>query len=355
EEAPGMVFWHPRGLALYRMLEGVIQRHVRRDGFLEVRTPQVLRRSVWETSGHLRHAGQHMFLTGEGKDASAIKPVSCPGHMELFKHRSVSYRELPVRYAELGVVHRDEPSGTLHGLFRLRQFTQDDGHIFCEGEHVAAEIERFARSLEELYAALGFAKLEVWFASRPDDREGSDAVWDRAEALLLQSAKRAGLSPKPAPKSGAFYGPKLEITLADRLGRSWQCGTIQIDLVLPERFDVESVTRSGGRARPVLLHRATLGSLERFLGVLLEHHANELPPWLAPEQAAVLPVTASDREYGARAAGELSDAGVRVRLDDRDESLSKKVLASHEAASAFVLVVGPREAASETVSLRDGA
>lgn len=356
EEAPGMVFWHPRGLPLYRMLEGIIGRHVRRDGFLEVRTPQLLRLPIWEASGHLAHSGQHMFVLREGPESFAVKPVSCPGHIEIFRRRAASYRDLPLRYAELGVVHRDEPSGTLHGLFRLRQFTQDDGHIFCMPEHVEAEVARFSRSLLELYRALGFADIEVFFASRPDDRVGSDESWDRAEQMLLRAAESAGLSLKPAPKSGAFYGPKLEFSLADRLGRAWQCGTMQLDLVLPERFDVSYVASSGARERPILLHRATFGSLERFLGILLEHHAGHMPAWLAPEQVIVLAVSGSENAYAERVVQALVDAGIRASLGgDAEETLARRVLAAHEAGAAYVAVVGAREARDGSINLRRGA
>lgn len=356
EEAPGMVFWHPKGLTLFRCLEGIIARHVQRDGFQEVRTPQLLRLPVWEASGHLRHA-DHMFVFhGENAAESfAIKPVSCPGHIEIFRRRAASYRDLPLRYAELGVVHRDEPSGTLHGLFRLRQFTQDDGHIFCQAHHVEAEVARFARSLLELYSALGFRELQVAFASRPDNRAGSDAEWDQAEAMLQRSAELAGLEPQPAPKSGAFYGPKLEFSLEDRLGRSWQCGTIQLDLLLPERFDISYVGSTGARERPLLLHRATFGSLERYLGILLEQHADRLPLWLAPEQLAVLPVAASEREYAERVVRAFSAVGVRASLDAGEETLARRIFAAHEALVPVVAVVGAREAAAESVNLRSGS
>jgi threonyl-tRNA synthetase len=353
EEAPGMVFWHPKGLLLFRILEGIIARHVRRDGFSEVRTPQLLRLPVWETSGHLRHAGHMFVFRGESEAESfAIKPVSCPGHIEIFKRRAPSYRELPVRYAELGVVHRDEPSGTLHGLFRLRQFTQDDGHIFCADEHIEAEIARFASSLLKLYSALGFGALKVAFASRPDDRAGSDQSWDRAERLLQSAAEKADLVLDPAPKSGAFYGPKLEFSLADRLGRAWQCGTIQLDLLLPERFGAEYVGRSGARERPLLLHRATFGSLERFLGILLEQHEGKLPLWLAPDQVIVLPVAPSDQEYAERVAGAFAAAGVRAAIERADETLARRIVAAHEASAPYVAVVGAREASAESVNLR---
>lgn len=356
EQAPGMVFWHPRGLALFDVLEGIVSRHVQRDGFSKVRTPQLLRLPIWQTSGHLEHAGQHMFVfDGAGPESFAVKPVNCPGHLELFRRAAASYRDLPLKYAELGIVHRNEPSGTLHGLFRLRQFTQDDGHVFCAEEHVEAEIARFSRSLLALYSALGFSEFQVSFASRPDQRAGSDASWDRAETMLLAAAKSAGLSPELSAKSGAFYGPKLEFALSDRLGRSWQCGTIQLDLVLPERFDVEYVASSGRRERPLMLHRATFGSLERFLGILLEHHAEHLPAWLAPDQLVILPVSASETEYAARVERAFRDACLRTRVLTAEESLSRRVLHAHEAGAAYVAVVGEREARAQSVNLRRGS
>jgi threonyl-tRNA synthetase len=285
-------------------------------------------------------------------DALAVKPVSCPGHLEILRRRAPSYRDLPLRYSELGLVHRNEPSGTLHGLFRLRQFTQDDGHVFCEVEQVEAEVARFCRSLVGLYAALGFAEVEVSFATRPDDRAGSDAVWDEAERLLAQAAARAELKPQLAPKAGAFYGPKLEFSLPDRLGRRWQCGTIQLDLVLPERFDVSYVDAAGARRRPLMLHRATLGSLERFLGVVLEQHAGKLPGWLAPDQVVVIPIEAELAAYADEVVSELRGARLRASADHRNESLARRVALAHEQGVPYVAVVGQRERGARSLSLR---
>lgn len=348
-----MVFFHPRGFRTLRALEGVIRRHAERDGFAEVRTPQLLRQPIWEASGHWQHFRQNMFVMAD--EEVAVKPVSCPGHLEILRRRAPSYRELPLRYSELGLVHRNEPSGTLHGLFRLRQFTQDDGHVFCSAEQIESEVARFCQSLSALYRALGFEQVEVSFASRPDERAGTDAVWDRAEQLLQSAAERAGLAPRLAPKAGAFYGPKLEFALPDRQGRSWQCGTIQLDLVLPERFDVAYVDATGARLRPFMLHRATLGSLERFLGILLEHHAGRLPPWLVPDQVAVLPVEAEHDEYARRVEAALKGAELRVVRDARDESLARRVAQAHESGVPFSLVVGGRERAAASVSLRDAS
>lgn len=350
EEAAGMVFWHPRGYRTLRALEELVRRHAAGDGFAEVRTPQLMRQPIWEASGHWQHFRSGMFCLED--DALAVKPVSCPGHLEILRRRAPSYRDLPLRYSELGLVHRNEPSGTLHGLFRLRQFTQDDGHVFCEVEQVEAEVARFCRSLVGLYAALGFAEVEVSFATRPDDRAGSDAVWDEAERLLSQAAARAELKPQLAPKAGAFYGPKLEFSLPDRLGRRWQCGTIQLDLVLPERFDVSYVDASGARQRPLMLHRATLGSLERFLGVVLEQHAGKLPGWLAPDQVVVIPIEADLAAYADEVVSALRGAGLRASADHRNESLARRVALAHEHGVPYVAVVGQRERGARSLSLR---
>lgn len=352
EEAAGMVFWHPRGYRTLQALEALIRRHAEQDGFAEVRTPQLMRQPIWEASGHWQHFRAGMFVLAD--DALAIKPVSCPGHLEILRRRAPSYRDLPLRYAELGLVHRNEPSGTLHGLFRLRQFTQDDGHVFCEAEQVVPEVARFCRSLSKLYDALGFERVEVSFATRPDDRAGSDEVWDRAEQLLQNAAEAAGLPVRLAAKAGAFYGPKLEFALPDRLGRRWQCGTIQLDLVLPERFDVSYVDASGQRRRPLMLHRATLGSLERFLGIVLEQHAGKLPAWLAPDQVLVLPVEPAYADYALEAVAALRRAGLRAQSDARDESLARRIALAHEQAVPLLAVVGRRERDARSLSLRQG-
>jgi threonyl-tRNA synthetase len=351
EEAAGMVFWHPRGYRTLRALEALIRRHAEADGFAEVRTPQLLRKPIWEASGHWQHFRENMFVLSD--DALAVKPVSCPGHLEILRRRAPSYRDLPLRYSELGLVHRNEPSGTLHGLFRLRQFTQDDGHVFCELEQMEAEVARFCGSLLALYVALGFEQVEVSFASRPDERAGSDQVWDRAERLLQDAATSAGLAPVLVAKGGAFYGPKLEFALPDRLGRRWQCGTIQLDLVLPERFDVEFVAASGARERPLMLHRATLGSLERFLGILLEQHDGQLPAWLAPDQVVLIPVEAEQQPYAQELERSLKRAGLRAVSDLRAETLSRRVALAQQFAIPHVVVVGRREAEARSVSLRD--
>jgi threonyl-tRNA synthetase len=354
EDAPGMVFWHPRGLVLYRLLEHAARACCEAQGYLEVKTPQILRKPVWQASGHWQHFGDGMFRVEDQSIEAAVKPVSCPGHIQIVNNRLPSYRELPIRLSELGVVHRDEPSGTLHGLLRLRQFTQDDGHVFCTDEQAEAEVERFCRALPKFYAAFGFEQLSIALSTRPAERAGSDAQWDRAEAALAAVLKRLDVPYALQPGAGAFYGPKLELLLADRAGRQWQCGTIQFDLVMPERFDVRYVDASGERKRAVMLHRALYGSLERFLGMLLEHYGAALPAWLAPEQVVVIPVAEPHAAWASEVSGALAAAGVRARCDAREESLARRIAEAHHAALPFVAVVGAREVAAGTIAMRAG-
>ncbi|RKH29936.1 threonine--tRNA ligase [Corallococcus sicarius] len=357
EEAAGMVFWHPRGLMLYRLLEEHVRQRMRDEGYQEVRTPQLYSQPLWEQSGHWENFRENMFCLPEGERHLALKPVSCPGHIHLVQRMAPSHRDLPLRLGEFGLVHRSEPSGAMHGLFRLRQFTQDDGHIFCAEEQVEAEVVRFVKSLRAFYAGFGFDHVQVAFSSRPAQRAGSDAVWDQAEAWLKSAALQAGLQFVEQPGQGAFYGPKLEFVLNDRLGRAWQCGTIQLDLVLPERFDLCYVDASGARVRPVMLHRALFGSLERFIGILLEHHGGALPAWLAPEQVVVASVGAGAAAYAERLVARLRQMGCRARADVRDESLSRKVASAHQDGVPFLAVVGGREVEGNNVRLRlrDGA
>ncbi|XXF75642.1 threonine--tRNA ligase [Myxococcaceae bacterium GXIMD 01537] len=352
EEAAGMVFWHPRGFLLYRLLEERVRAQMVREGYREVRTPQVFAQPLWERSGHWDNFRENMFVLDDGERRLAVKPVSCPGHIELVQRMSPSYRDLPLRLSEFGLVHRSEPSGALHGLFRLRQFTQDDGHVFCADEHVVEEVARFCRSLRGFYEEFGFKDVEVAFSSRPEQRAGAEALWDRAEALLLEAARSAGLECLMQPGQGAFYGPKLEFVLKDRLGRKWQCGTIQLDLVLPERFDLSYVDASGERRRPLMLHRAMLGSLERFIGILLEHHGGALPAWLAPEQVVVAAVGDVAGPYAERLAARLVALGCRASADVRQESLSRKIVDAHHNGIPWMAVVGKREVEAQSVRLR---
>jgi threonyl-tRNA synthetase len=350
EEAPGMVFWHPRGWAIYRALEEAVRRLMARQGLQEVRSPQVLRQAVWEASGHWDKFPAGMFRV-EDERPCALKPVSCPAHLMMARRASLSYRDLPYGLGELGLVHRNEQSGVLHGLFRLRQFAQDDGHILCAEEQVIEEVVRFCNSLAAFYAAFGFAqKPGVAFSSRPSERLGDDAVWDRAERLLLDAARAAGLECRPQAGEGAFYGPKLEFSLEDQHGRAWQCGTIQLDLVLAERFDVAYVAPDGQKRRPAVLHRAVLGSLERFLGMVLEQ--GRLPHFLAPEQVVIAPVSEAQRAPAEALAARFGGAALRARVDASNESLSRRIVDAHQRAVPFIAVLGAREVASDAVALR---
>jgi threonyl-tRNA synthetase len=352
EEAPGMVFWHPRGYALYRALEAVVRTWTARDGFEEVRTPELLRSAIWDRSGHWENFRVHMFAFSDDGKSAAMKPVNCPGHAQIVKKRSLSHRDLPLRLAEFGIVHRDEPSGVLHGLLRLRQFTQDDGHVFLAESDVEQEVVQFCNSLYDFYRALGFTNIAVNFATRPAQRAGSDEVWDRAERALENAARRAGLSCRHKPGEGAFYGPKLEFELQDRHGRSWQCGTIQLDFVLPERFDLRYDDSSGKRLRPAMLHRAMLGSLERFLGILLEQHGGRVPAWLAPEQVRVLPVHREQRSYAEELVLRLRERDLRATVDAGEETLGRRIAKAHELCVPLLWVVGAREVSDGTVAER---
>ena len=350
-EGPGMVFWHPRGWELYRLLEQAVRQVTSAQGYAEIRTPQILRRPVWEASGHWRHFLAGMFRVDDQAVEAAVKPVSCPGHVYVAQRRVLSYRELPLRLAELGLVHRDEPSGTLHGLMRLRQFTQDDGHIFCTEEQAEDEVLRFCAAVPAFYRAFGFDDVQVALSTRPAERAGDDGLWDRAEAALAAVVRRLAVPCTVQEGAGAFYGPKLEYSLRDRLGRSWQCGTIQFDLVMPRSFDLCYVDARGGQRHPVMLHRALYGSLERFLGILLEHHGAALPAWLAPVQIAVLPI-AADQVAAARAfEHELRRAGLRAQLAV-DESLGKRIALANAQGVPVQAVLGGREVIAGKVALR---
>ena len=352
QEGPGMVFWHPRGAALWRVIEDHIRRRMRGAGYREVRTPQILARSLWERSGHWDMYGAAMFaLEAEGRPL-AIKPMSCPCHIQIFNKRVRSFRDLPMRYFEFGAVHRSEPSGALHGLFRTRAFVQDDAHVFCREDQVEAEVRRFCQIQTRLYADFGFHEVEARFSTRPEARAGSDEVWDRAERSLEAAARAAGLDPIVCPGEGAFYGPKLEFHLKDRLGRSWQCGTVQLDFVLPERLDAAYHDEANGSARPVILHHAVLGSLERFIGMLLEQHDGNLPAWLAPEQVLVASINKEAAPYALKVEQALIDAGLRVALDDSSDTLPRKIVEGRERGIPLIVVIGKREARERTVALR---
>src|SRR5438874_3383863 len=353
EEAVGSVFWHPKGWTLYRTIEAYMRGLLDAAGYQEVRGPLLLDRSLWEASGHWENFRENMFIA-ESRDERvlAVKPMNCPGHVLIFGNRLRSYRELPLRLAEFGSCHRNEPSGALHGIMRVRGFTQDDAHIFCTEDQVTAEAVAFCQLLLAIYRDFGFADVAIKFADRPPHRTGSDEVWDRAEHDLKAAVEAAGLSYTVNPGEGAFYGPKLEFVLRDALGRDWQCGTLQLDFVMPERLGASYVGADGGRHTPVMLHRAILGSFERFIGILIEHYAGNLPLWLAPVQAVVASITEEASPYAEEVARELTAAGLRAIADPGNEKISYKVREHSLAKVPLILAVGRREAEQRTVSLR---
>jgi threonyl-tRNA synthetase len=357
EDAPGMVFWHPRGYAIYRVLEDYIRTRMRRLGYAEVRSPLLMPRELWVRSGHWDKFGENMFGVDSGERPMALKPMSCPCHVQIFNKGLHSWRDLPVRYTEFGACHRDEPSGALHGLMRTRAFEQDDAHVFCREEDVQREVARFIELLSEVYADLGFPEFGIALSTRPAVREGSDDLWDWAEKTLGDAATGSGVSFSVQPGEGAFYGPKLEFALRDRLGRSWQCGTIQLDCVLPARLDAFYIAPDGSRAVPLMIHHAVFGSLGRFIAILLEHHGGALPFWLSPEQVAVAPIAQEQADYAAEVMDMFEEFGLRAVSYSGAETLSRRIVAAHEAEVPVMAILGRREKESRTVTLRerDGA
>ncbi len=353
EEATGSVFWHPKGWTLYREIERHMRRRLDAHGYAEVRTPQLIDRSLWEASGHWEKFRENMFIAeSEDQRIMALKPMNCPGHVQIYKQGIKSYRDLPLRMAEFGSCHRNEPSGALHGIMRVRAFTQDDAHIFCTEDQVTSESIEFCDLLRQIYTDFGFENIRVKFSDRPEVRAGSDETWDRAEEALRVACDAAGLETSLNPGEGAFYGPKLEFVLRDAIGRDWQCGTLQVDFVLPERLDAVYVAADGSRQRPVMLHRAILGSIERWLGILIEQYAGRFPLWLAPVQVVVATVTDAATDYAADVAACCRDAGLRVGTDTRNEKIGYKVREHSAAKIPVMLVVGAREAEQETVAVR---
>ena len=354
EEATGSVFWHPKGWKLYRTAEAYMRRRLEAAGYQEVKTPQLVDRKLWEASGHWDNYKQNMFIARvEDEDTTlALKPMNCPCHVLIFKHGLRSYRELPLRMAEFGSCHRYEPSGALHGIMRVRAFTQDDAHIFCTEDQIADETVAFVALLSSVYRDFGFDSFRVKFSDRPDMRAGTDEVWDRAEGALKEACATAGVEYELSPGEGAFYGPKLEFVLRDAIGRDWQCGTLQVDFVLPERLDAEYVADDSSRQRPVMLHRAILGSFERFLGILIENYAGRFPLWLAPVQAVVASIVSDAGEYAEEVAATLRARGLEVRIDVRNEKINAKVREHSLARVPVLVVVGRREAEQRTVALR---
>jgi threonyl-tRNA synthetase len=353
EEAPGSVFWHPRGWTLFQQLIGYMRERQREAGYLEVNTPEVMDRALWERSGHLEKFGENMFLTATPDErVYAIKPMNCPGHIQVFNQGLKSYRDLPLRLCEFGKVHRYEPSGALHGLMRVRGFTQDDAHIFCTEDQITAESVAVTDLILGIYRDFGFDDIRIKFSDRPAKRVGSDEVWDRAEQALRAAAGAAGLELEYNPGEGAFYGPKLEFVLRDAIGRDWQCGTLQVDFNLPGRLGSTFIGEDSQRHVPVMLHRAMFGSLERFCGILLEHHAGRLPLWLAPVQAVLLTITDRQAPFAERAKEVLQNQGLRVEADLRNEKIGLKIREHTLQRIPYLLVVGDREAQSQTVAVR---
>ncbi|MCS6810640.1 MAG: threonine--tRNA ligase [Tepidimonas sp.] len=352
EHAPGLVFWHPKGWTLWQQIEQAMRRVYRDNGYLEVKGPQILDKALWEKTGHWDKYRDNMFITESEKRDYALKPMNCPGHILIFKQGVKSYRDLPLRYGEFGQCHRNEPSGGLHGIMRVRGFTQDDGHIFCTEDQILAECAAFTRLLKQVYADFGFTDILYKVSTRPAARIGSDELWDKAEAALMRSLQESGCTYTLSPGEGAFYGPKIEYTLKDALGREWQCGTIQVDFNLAQRLDAEYVAEDGSRRRPVILHRAILGSLERFIGILIEHHAGALPVWLAPVQVAVLNITDAQADYCGEIAKTLRDQGFRVALELGSEKITYKIRQQAMQKVPYILVVGEKEKAARTVAVR---
>lgn len=354
EEAKGMIFWHPKGWTLYRTVEAYMRRRLDDDGYVEVKAPQIMDRELWEKSGHWQKFGKNMFTceTEEG-EALAVKPMNCPGHVQIFNHGQKSYRDLPLRMSEFGACHRYEPSGALHGIFRVRAFTQDDAHIFCREDQIEEESTKFVRLLNSIYSDFGMHLDSVKLALRPEERFGTDDVWDVAESKLDRAARQAVNMPiEPMPGEGAFYGPKLEFHLKDAIGRTWQCGTLQLDYVLPDRLDAEYVAEDGSKQRPVMLHRAICGSLERFIGVLIENYAGAFPLWLSPVQVVVATITSDADDYAVKVAAALRAQGLRVETDLRNEKVGYKVREHSLAKVPVIAVVGRREAEEGKVALR---
>jgi len=355
EESPGMVFWHPNGWAIWQQVENYMRGVYRRSGYQEVRCPMVLDVSLWKKSGHWDNYQENMFFTESEKHTFALRPMNCPGHVQIFNNTLHSYRELPIRYGEFGGCHRNEPSGALHGIMRVRAFTQDDGHIFCTPAQIESEVTAFHTQAMQVYADFGFHDIDVVLALRPDKRIGSDEVWDRAEAALRGALSAAGVTWQELPGEGAFYGPKIEYHMHDSIGRDWQVGTMQVDFMMPERLGAEYVDENSQKRHPVMLHRAIVGSMERFIGILIEHHAGALPTWLAPIQAVTLNITDAQADYAQRVTQALGDKGFRVQADLRNEKVGYKIREHTMQKVPYLLVVGDREKETDTVAVRTRA
>ncbi|HUR90004.1 MAG TPA: threonine--tRNA ligase [Ramlibacter sp.] len=352
EVAPGVVFWHPKGWAIWQVVEQYMRQVYKDTGYQEVKGPQILDRSLWEKTGHWQNYRENMFTTESEKRDYALKPMNCPGHVLIFKSQLRSYRDLPLRYGEFGQCHRNEPSGALHGIMRVRGFTQDDGHAFVTEDQILDECVEYTAKLQQVYRDFGFTDILYKVATRPANRVGSDELWDKAEHAVMEALRRSGVEFQVSPGDGAFYGPKIEYTLKDAIGREWQCGTMQVDFNTAERLGAEYVTETSGRAHPVMLHRAIVGSLERFIGMLVENHAGALPVWLAPVQVAVLNITDSQADYAREVAKTLRNQGLRVDEDLRNEKITYKIREHSMQKLPFILVVGEKEKAAGAVAVR---
>ena len=352
EVAPGVVFWHPKGWAMWQEVEQYMRRVYRETGYQEVKGPQILDKSLWEKTGHWQNYRESMFTTESEKREYALKPMNCPGHVLIFKSDLRSYRDLPIRYGEFGQCHRNEPSGALHGIMRVRGFTQDDGHVFCTEDQILDECVAYTAKLQKVYADFGFGEILYKVATRPDNRVGAEELWDKAEHACMEALRRSGVDFIISPGEGAFYGPKIEYTLKDALGRQWQCGTMQVDFNTAERLGAEYVTETSGRANPVMLHRAIVGSLERFIGMLIEHHAGAMPAWIAPVQVVVLNISEGQADYAAEVAKTLQDQGVRVQLDLHNEKITYKIRKHSLQKLPYILVVGDKEKEAGAVAVR---
>ena len=352
DHAPGVVFWHPKGWTVWQEVEQYMRRIYRDNGYQEVKGPQLLDKTLWEKTGHWDKYRENMFTTESEKREYALKPMNCPGHILIFKQGIKSYRDLPLRYGEFGQCHRNEPTGGLHGIMRVRGFTQDDGHIFCTEDHILPECTEYTALLQRVYRDFGFDNIIYKVATRPAARIGSDQSWDKAEHALMESLRASGVEFEISPGEGAFYGPKIEYTLKDAIGRQWQCGTMQVDFSMPERLDAEYVGEDGARHRPVMLHRAIVGSMERFIGILIEQHAGALPAWLAPVQVAVLNITDAQAEYAQELAKTLRNQGLRVSVDQRNEKITYKIREHSMQKLPYILVVGDKEKAAGAVAVR---
>lgn len=352
EEAPGMVFWHPHGWTVWQEIEQYMRQVYRDNGYQEVRCPQILERTLWEKSGHWEHYHEHMFTTESEKRDYAVKPMNCPGHVQIFNMGIRSYRDLPLRYGEFGSCHRNEPSGALHGVMRVRGFTQDDGHIFCTEDQIQQEVTAFNDLVRQVYADFGFTEVAVKLALRPDSRVGEDASWDKAENALRASLSASGLAWEELPGEGAFYGPKIEFHIKDAIGRSWQCGTVQVDFSMPQRLGAEFIGEDNARHTPVMLHRAILGSLERFIGILIENHAGAFPLWLSPVQIVVMNISEAQADYAIEVTQLLQKAGLRAESDLRGEKINYKIREHSLLKRPYIVVVGDKEKAAGLVALR---